>query len=611
MKKLFLLFFMLTISVGIMAQKTWDRGAATNNWGDANNWNPNGVPGSGDAVTLAVIGGATTTINVNVAASCASLTFPSNNTDAVTLNINSGITLAVTGAVTIPKGSSTGTIVNTLAVGAGTLNAGSIAFTNSGTAMRHQLTISTGTVTVSGNVTVETVGDASPLISFSGAGLLQLGGALWTTSGGTLTPGTGTVEYNAAGAQTVHGFTYNILKLSGGGTKTLGGTTNVSSTLNMTSGNVALNSFTLTLGTGETDGTRGTLSWTDGFMTGAGTFKRYFSTTAVTLGNAQGLFPMGGSNHSVWVGCSPSASGSISVQHSNTTGFTAVTSFIDDGVTVDRRHNMSWTLAGGDGFTDTDAQLRIQGSGIPGIAVVADLRMILSNGIVSNTTSVDGSGTASDPIVERSGFSNTELTNTFYFGANSTDNPLPVELTSFGASIRNYSVLLNWETSTESHNYGFDVERSADKINWSKVAFVNGHGNSNSPKQYSYTDSKISSGKYYYRLKQIDTEGTFAYSKEVEVSTGELLKDFVVEQNFPNPFNPTTTIKFGFKEPVSAKVVVYNALGSEVTTLFNERTEAGKIYSIDFDGSHLASGIYYYAITGGNFKSVKKMILMK
>src|SRR3972149_7384985 len=199
------------------------------------------------------------------------------------------------------------------------------------------------------------------------------------------------------------------------------------------------------------------------------------------------------------------------------------------------------------------------------------------------------------------------------FGSLSLDpaTPLPVELTSFAASVKNYAVHLNWETATEVSNYGFEVERSADKINWTKVAFVNGHGNSNSPKQYSYTDSKISSGKYYYRLKQIDADGAFAYSKEVEVSTGVLLNDFVVEQNFPNPFNPTTTIKFGFKEPVSAKVIIYNALGSEVTTLFNEQTEAGKVYSIDFDGSQLASGIYYYSVSGGNYNSVKKMILMK
>ena len=188
---------------------------------------------------------------------------------------------------------------------------------------------------------------------------------------------------------------------------------------------------------------------------------------------------------------------------------------------------------------------------------------------------------------------------------------LPVELTTFSASVKNYTVHLNWETATEVSNYGFDVERSTDKINWSKISFINGHGNSNSTKQYSYTDSKISSGKYYYKLKQIDTDGAFAYSKEIEVSTDELLKDFMVEQNFPNPFNPTTTIKFGFKEPINVMVVIYNALGSEVATLFNSETEAGKIYSIDFDGSRLASGIYYYSISGGNYNSVKKMILMK
>lgn len=205
------------------------------------------------------------------------------------------------------------------------------------------------------------------------------------------------------------------------------------------------------------------------------------------------------------------------------------------------------------------------------------------------------------------------IAGTTNFGTLSLDEgtPLPVELTSLAAIVKNYSVQLKWETATEVSNYGFEIERSADKINWSKIAFIEGHGNSNSTKQYSYTDSKISSGKYYYRLKQIDNEGTFAYSKEIEVTAAALLTDFTVEQNFPNPFNPTTTIKFGFQEPVNAQVVIYNAVGAQVAVLFNERTEAGKIYSVDFDGSQFASGIYYYAVTGGNFKSIKKMILMK
>ena len=597
----------------------------------------------------------------------------------VTVSMSSPNSLTVSGAVVSNIGTGNGDD-RTLAVGSGSFSCASLTMENPDNTVDSDclLSISTGTATVTGNLTFNGFSTEN-FVTFTGSGILNVGGNFGNGAG--FTSSTGTVHYNNDGAQNVGAYTYYNVTLSGSGTKTcnsgdmtvneklsLQGTATfvisgagntlsystgtleykgssaqtttdeefvtssgpsnliidnsagitlhasrtVSSTLTMTSGNIALNSNTLTLGSGETDGTRGTLSWADGFMMGAGTFKRFFSGSAVAIGNAQGLFPMGGSNHSLWIGGTPSQTGSVLVQHSNATGFTATSDISDDGVTVNRRHNMSWTITVGDGFQDTDAQLRIQGSGIPGIAVEPNLRIILSNGFVTGTLNVaDGSGTVSDPIVERNGFSNTELANTFYIGADGTENPLPVELSSFAASVKNYTVHLNWETATEKSNYGFDVERSADKISWSKVAFVNGHGNSNSPKQYSYTDSKISSGKYYYRLKQMDTEGSFTYSKEIEVSTGVLLNDFVVEQNFPNPFNPTTTIKFGFKEPVSAKVIIYNALGSEVTTLFNERTEEGRIYSIDFDGSQLASGIYYYSVSGGNYNSVKKMILMK
>jgi hypothetical protein len=197
--------------------------------------------------------------------------------------------------------------------------------------------------------------------------------------------------------------------------------------------------------------------------------------------------------------------------------------------------------------------------------------------------------------------------------ANATggSNPLPVELTFFKASVDGWSVQLNWETAAEVNNYGFEVERSTDKSSWRKIAFIAGHGNSNSMKQYSFTDIKVSSGKYYYRLKQIDNTGIFDYSKEIEVTIEKVIKDFTVEPNFPNPFNPSTTIKFGFQESVDATVVIYNSLGSKVAVLFNERTEAGKIYNLDFNGSQLTSGVYYYVVRGGNFKSVKKMILMK
>jgi hypothetical protein len=198
---------------------------------------------------------------------------------------------------------------------------------------------------------------------------------------------------------------------------------------------------------------------------------------------------------------------------------------------------------------------------------------------------------------------------------------LPVELTSFTAAVNNNVVELNWNTATEVNNYGFEIERlvisdkllaNSQKLNansWSKIGFVQGHGNSNSPKEYSFVDKYFNGGKILYRLKQIDFDGAFEYSDVVEVEV-EALKKFAVYQNYPNPFNPTTYISYDI--PVKSNVVikVYNVLGSEVAALVNEEKLPGR-YLVEFNAPHLPSGIYFYSINAGEYKSIKKMILLK
>jgi hypothetical protein len=189
---------------------------------------------------------------------------------------------------------------------------------------------------------------------------------------------------------------------------------------------------------------------------------------------------------------------------------------------------------------------------------------------------------------------------------------LPVELSSFTAKVlRAGGVQLDWRTETEVNNYGFEILRSAQNDSvWKKLSFVEGHGNSNSPKEYSYTDNVIS-GKYSYRLKQIDTDGQFEYSKVIEVAAGNIPGGFVLEQNYPNPFNPSTIIKFALAETQSAKLIIYDVLGNEVTTLFNTIAEGGKIYEAKFDATNLSTGIYFYRLETDNTIENRKMLLMK
>jgi len=192
---------------------------------------------------------------------------------------------------------------------------------------------------------------------------------------------------------------------------------------------------------------------------------------------------------------------------------------------------------------------------------------------------------------------------------------LPVELTSFSASVVNGSTVnLSWKTATEVNNYGFDVERSSGNSGWQKIGFVAGSGNSNSPKDYSFTDNPSGATSFSYRLKQIDVGGSFKYFDPVTVNLTLSGKPKLL-QNSPNPFNPSTTIKFYTPNTSDVTIKIYDMLGREVTTLISQQTTAG--YHIvywngkDSRGENVASGIYLYRLTAGNFSETKKMNLLK
>jgi hypothetical protein len=190
------------------------------------------------------------------------------------------------------------------------------------------------------------------------------------------------------------------------------------------------------------------------------------------------------------------------------------------------------------------------------------------------------------------------------------NNALPVELISFSAILKENVVQLNWRTVTEVNNYGFNVERKRESENWNTMGFVEGHGNSNSPKEYRFLDNDIAaSGKYLYRLKQIDNDGSYDYSQIIEVDLNSPVS-FELKQNYPNPFNPSTTIAFTLTENEIVNLIVYNMLGEEIQILQNGFLEAG-IYSYTFNAEELPSGVYIYKLSSNNKTQTMKMLLLK
>jgi hypothetical protein len=192
---------------------------------------------------------------------------------------------------------------------------------------------------------------------------------------------------------------------------------------------------------------------------------------------------------------------------------------------------------------------------------------------------------------------------------------VPVELTSFTANVAGNSVVLNWTTATEVNNHGFEILRSAQNDNdWQKIGYVPGFGTTTEPKSYSYTDQSINSGKYYYRLKQTDFNGSFTYSGVVEIDI-LLPVEFSLEQNYPNPFNPSTSIQFSLPVDAHVAISIYNLVGEKVAEVTNKEFAAGN-HKVDFNASRLTSGVYLYKleaidVSGKNYNSVKKMTLMK
>ena len=191
------------------------------------------------------------------------------------------------------------------------------------------------------------------------------------------------------------------------------------------------------------------------------------------------------------------------------------------------------------------------------------------------------------------------------------ETALPVELTSFTSSVNNNNVILNWKTATEVNSFEYQIEKkeASNVDGWQKIGTIKASGNSSSPKSYTFSDNDILTGKYNYRLRMVDNDGSAVYSNVVNTDVVSPAR-FELGNAYPNPWNPSTTIRYNVPMSSPVTIRVFDAIGREVSTLVNEVKPAGS-YQITMNGRGLSSGMYFYQMTAGNFTETKKFIMLK
>ena len=194
------------------------------------------------------------------------------------------------------------------------------------------------------------------------------------------------------------------------------------------------------------------------------------------------------------------------------------------------------------------------------------------------------------------------------------EGAIPVELSSFYLTLDSSMVTLHWITQSERNNFGFEVQRSPDATNFHKIGFVNGHGTTSEPHRYKFVDQTSTRTNSFYRLKQIDTDGSFTLTQTVAINS-LLPNNYRLDQNYPNPFNPVTHIPYFLMVPGEIKIDIFDIRGQFIQNLAAGYQTSGK-HLVTWDGKNssgakAANGVYIYRLTADRFDISKKLILMK
>lgn len=432
------------------------------------------------------------------------------------------------------------------------------------------------------------------------------------TNNGTFTDNTTAaaagVKLVGSTAQIIAGTTANVfnnltIANTSGLTPATNITTNnvtVNSNLTMTSGLTDLNGFTVTLGTAAAS--TGTLIYTAGRFYN-GNIERWFPTTAVTIGNVAGHFPIGTSSdyRPLFMGNGGlSGGGTIKVRHTPLTTSAAV-SFADGASTVAVRSNSFWTVSTANGLGTGTHSLRTEGTGFGTVGAVADLRETLVGSVVG--TAGVNAGTLTNPQVNRTGLTSANLSNTnFYWGSvNATNSPLPVSLVSFSGRQISEQIKLDWKTASELNFDFFLLEKSIDGKEFLEIGKIKGHGTTNEEHQYESVDKDPLIGQNYYRLKSVDLDGASEYFDIITIDFSREKKFYV----YPNPTNGgSITAKTNFHADEPSTITIYNNLGVIVGQYDFNQSEA----VIKFP-SELSAGIYHAKFFSSSLSKVVRFVV--
>lgn len=385
---------------------------------------------------------------------------------------------------------------------------------------------------------------------------------------------------------------FNYLRTNHTGTLQLNKSININSVFDMVQGLVNLNSNTLTLGTAGTAANAGALNYTSGWLYG-GAFKRWQYNTSYAIANSRGHFPMGTSQSDyrpLWIAYSSNLSsvGAVLVTHNPVyaaTYFSATHNDASWGNTLQGVSNSSWVVSTSNGlnFNGSSAIIRFGGTGFTPF-VLTDLNA----SFLASVTGTHGAATNVNTALEvnRTAISTANIANTWHIGTrNITQSPLPIELVGFNAEMKDKVVLCTWVTASEKDNKAFSVERSKDALNFEEVGLINGKGDSFEYVSYTFTDKTPYDGISYYRLKQIDIDGSIDYSSSVSVTNAINTTPIV----FPNPVSSEFYVNEN-KQTIKT-IKIFDCTGKLVHQI--QSPEKGKSINLEF----LQKGVYFIQLT--------------